>query len=280
MTWISFALCFCQLLPFVQLPKALGAMCIACMWAVAIVLTACVLHVGVRDAMDNGYEPRRHMRRMWDYCRRIGYKVLGMLGVVQRGGAPPTWGGLFPHWGGGGGGVDIGGVPGGGNFFGFGGGGGNGGGVPGAGGNFFGFGGGGNGNGGSRAERTKQISETIRGLRVEAFEAEEDLRQRPVGELKGMLRRRGIDPERCGCVMKSELVAKLRERWGGGSSAQECAICLEVYETGDAVRVLPCNHRFHLECVDKWALSAVDFSRAISCPICNAPIQEATTTSR
>lgn len=36
---------------------------------------------------------------------------------------------------------------------------------------------------------------------------------------------------------------------------EECAICLEMFAKGDRVRVLPCNHFFHLEEVDEWLIS-------------------------
>jgi hypothetical protein len=36
---------------------------------------------------------------------------------------------------------------------------------------------------------------------------------------------------------------------------EECAICLEVFAKGDRVRVLPCNHLFHLDEVDEWLIS-------------------------
>mmetsp|Transcript_76422 Transcript_76422/g.181785 ORF Transcript_76422/g.181785 Transcript_76422/m.181785 type:complete len:503 (+) Transcript_76422:120-1628(+) len=41
-----------------------------------------------------------------------------------------------------------------------------------------------------------------------------------------------------------------------------CSVCLEDYEPGEAVRDLPCRHRFHEACVDRWLL------RSRRCPVC------------
>lgn len=35
----------------------------------------------------------------------------------------------------------------------------------------------------------------------------------------------------------------------------ECAICLSEFVKGDRVRVLPCNHIFHLDEVDDWLIN-------------------------
>lgn len=61
----------------------------------------------------------------------------------------------------------------------------------------------------------------------------------------------------------------------GWSGSKECAVCLSTYEPGDALRVLPCLHRFHKDCLNRWieheAWSAEDQAQEASfasCPLC------------
>ncbi len=67
---------------------------------------------------------------------------------------------------------------------------------------------------------------------------------------------------------KSELVAALvAARGGGGSAGATCAVCLGAYTDGDVLRVLPCAHRFHVECIDGWLLR-----HSAACPFCAARV--------
>lgn len=45
-------------------------------------------------------------------------------------------------------------------------------------------------------------------------------------------------------------------------SVEGCSICLVDFEDGDELRKLPCGHRFHRACIDRWLLKS-----STTCPI-------------
>ena len=49
-----------------------------------------------------------------------------------------------------------------------------------------------------------------------------------------------------------------------------CVICLEPFQYGDRLRVLPCNHSFHMGCIDRWLSGSASFDdcNTTGCPTC------------
>jgi hypothetical protein len=51
---------------------------------------------------------------------------------------------------------------------------------------------------------------------------------------------------------------------------EHCVICLEQFEDGDRLRVLPCGHQFHTGCIDKWLSGSSSYEECFTslCPTC------------
>ncbi|KAF9986989.1 hypothetical protein BGZ75_001174 [Mortierella antarctica] len=56
--------------------------------------------------------------------------------------------------------------------------------------------------------------------------------------------------------------------FGDDPEEATCAICLGDYRPDETIRLLPCQHHFHLECVDQWLLTDK------SCPLCKHDIDK------
>ena len=48
-----------------------------------------------------------------------------------------------------------------------------------------------------------------------------------------------------------------------------CAICVDEFEDGEDVRILPCSHIFHSKCIDEWLSNYSSL-----CPLCKANIRD------
>ncbi|KAI4305310.1 hypothetical protein L6164_028682 [Bauhinia variegata] len=49
-------------------------------------------------------------------------------------------------------------------------------------------------------------------------------------------------------------------------SSSECCICLSVFQEEEKLKVLPCGHAYHSECLEKWICANP------SCPLCRASL--------
>ncbi|MCJ1251784.1 hypothetical protein MMC30_009022 [Trapelia coarctata] len=59
---------------------------------------------------------------------------------------------------------------------------------------------------------------------------------------------------------------------GGGENDAEsglaCSVCTDDFIKGQDIRVLPCNHKFHPECIDPWLLNVSG-----TCPMCRVDLR-------
>jgi hypothetical protein len=87
------------------------------------------------------------------------------------------------------------------------------------------------------------------------------------------------DPEALGLppgLSGAQLARMAVWNWAGPEEAhaksvaggiETCNVCMEDLETGDAMRLLPCKHAFHVPCIDTW------LARSTLCPICRAELR-------
>ena len=53
------------------------------------------------------------------------------------------------------------------------------------------------------------------------------------------------------------------------TTKENCAICVEEFQENDQIRVLPCNHFFHPDCIDPWLIS-----HSSLCPLCKQSVSQ------
>jgi hypothetical protein len=57
------------------------------------------------------------------------------------------------------------------------------------------------------------------------------------------------------------------------SGENECPVCLCTFAAGDQLRELPCSHKFHAACIDRWLIGRERRqSGAPSCPLCKQEV--------
>ncbi|KAH3697214.1 RING finger protein 11-like [Dreissena polymorpha] len=60
---------------------------------------------------------------------------------------------------------------------------------------------------------------------------------------------------------------------GTSKKGKECAICMCDFNVGENLRILPCMHSYHKECIDDWMM------RSFTCPSCMEPVDAALLTT-
>jgi hypothetical protein len=62
--------------------------------------------------------------------------------------------------------------------------------------------------------------------------------------------------------------AQAKSTDGDNNNCSTCIICMDDYEQGNELSMLPCFHKFHKDCIKEW------LSGSKSCPICKGSIIE------
>lgn len=67
---------------------------------------------------------------------------------------------------------------------------------------------------------------------------------------------------RAQCIQRNNIQLPLVRFCEGGSNDTVCAVCMASFEEDQMLRVAPCSHTFHKQCLDRWLRT----NR--SCPLC------------
>ncbi|XP_067627482.1 E3 ubiquitin-protein ligase goliath [Eurosta solidaginis] len=73
------------------------------------------------------------------------------------------------------------------------------------------------------------------------------------------------------CSVTKKAIMKIPTKTGKTSDEKDldsdcCAICIEAYKPSDCIRVLPCKHEFHKNCIDPWLIEHR------TCPMCKLDV--------
>lgn len=83
--------------------------------------------------------------------------------------------------------------------------------------------------------------------------------------LNNFIQSRGT-PESVINALERRVFTRDVESQRGNVQGEDCAICLTTFENGETLRVLPCQHSFHTQCIDQW------LGAHRTCPMCRIDV--------
>lgn len=129
-------------------------------------------------------------------------------------------------------------------------------------------------------ERKGDMIQKLHSLPLKVFYSRESLMNWSVPRLQKELKKNHLKPtillQNGRKTEKEQLVDQLYalnlKEGEAGSCSETCSICCLDYEDEEVLRSLACKHVFHVECVDRWAITSTAKSRPPKCPACNREI--------
>eukprot|EP00924_Labyrinthula_sp_SR-Ha-C_P014662 maker-scaffold_74-snap-gene-0.19-mRNA-1 protein AED:0.00 eAED:0.00 QI:142/1/1/1/1/1/2/77/153 len=123
----------------------------------------------------------------------------------------------------------------------------------------------------SYEERKDEIIGKIHVLPLKTFHTKETLENWSKAKLFKQLKLNGDESKYS--PDKGDLVNFVYNFGNQNTSCNDsCGICVEDYENKDIIRLLGCEHAFHVDCIDRWAINSAQKSTPPKCPMCNAQI--------
>jgi len=91
----------------------------------------------------------------------------------------------------------------------------------------------------------------------------QEIRQPPLEDNTKLPKQHGLSEAELQRLPTFECHEGEERSFEGGGGGNECAVCLEPFQSGQRCRMIPaCSHAFHVHCADPW------LSRRSVCPIC------------
>ncbi|XP_033752078.1 E3 ubiquitin-protein ligase RNF6-like [Pecten maximus] len=83
-----------------------------------------------------------------------------------------------------------------------------------------------------------------------------------LAEMLGDVKNKGLTE-----AQSSRLPVRTYQANGDKQDSEDCLICMCEYDQGDRLKMLPCFHEFHSQCIDKWIMGNA------SCPVCRVEVK-------
>lgn len=91
-----------------------------------------------------------------------------------------------------------------------------------------------------------------------------------ISSIRGRMGRHGISKE----LISTILIYRYTNNNNNGDIKDEnnnnnesCSVCLNTFVENENLRILPCMHKYHCKCIDKWL-----YKQSATCPICKSPV--------